>query len=373
MHRRPILVAPLVFAVTIAAPLHAQCGGVERWAIKMAADPAAAGLATATPVATTFHDLLQLPRPASLTTRAATEQVVRVVDAYLVKFKKEAGKDGDQDYHLVISDQTLQYTQSGDTIPSPHSFIAEIPDPDCVSGRNSTVTTPSHVQAQLQSVRTAFEQHFPNISSGWNEAHGIPVRLTGVVFFDFPHGQVGRSPRTLELHPLLKIEFNPTTTVATAPTSPGLVNAGFESGDSGWTATTGVLVSGNEPPPSEGTRRAWLGGHGARATDQLWQQVTLPATATAISMTFALRVETEEEGTVPYDSLRVRIRDANGTFLKNAAIFTNLHASNSYVLRSVDLSAYRGRTVRLSFESKEDGSSATSFVVDDVRLVIESP
>jgi len=101
--------------------------------------------------------------------------------------------------------------------------------------------------------------------------------------------------------------------------------------------------------------------------------VTLPATATAISMTFALRVETEEEGTVPYDSLRVRIRDANGTFLKNAAIFTNLHASNSYVLRSVDLSAYRGRTVRLSFESKEDGSSATSFVVDDVRLVIESP
>ena len=90
-------------------------------------------------------------------------------------------------------------------------------------------------------------------------------------------------------------------------------------------------------------------------------------------MTFALRVETEEEGTMPFDSLRVRIRDANGVFIATAAVFTNLHATNTYIVRSVDLSAYRGRTVRISFETREDGASATSFLVDDVRIVIESP
>jgi len=34
-----------------------------------------------------------------------------------------------------------------------------------------------------------------------------PVRLTGVVFLDFVHGQTGVAPNGVELHPLLDIEF----------------------------------------------------------------------------------------------------------------------------------------------------------------------
>lgn len=191
--------------------LHAQCGGEERWWVKMGADAAAVGLASQTPVATTLPDLVLLPRPALPSdeeTRLAEEQEVRTIDAFLVKFKKESGKKGDQDYHLVIADETLLFSKGGAKSPvSPHSVIAEVPDPQCVSGRKQTVTGPSHFAAELAQVRTAFETQFPSPKGGWNETNGIPVRLTGVVFFDRPHGQVGRALHGLELHPLLRIRI----------------------------------------------------------------------------------------------------------------------------------------------------------------------
>src|SRR4030095_349319 len=36
----------------------------------------------------------------------------------------------------------------------------------------------------------------------------IPVRVTGVGMFDFPHGQTGAAPNQIELHPVLGITFN---------------------------------------------------------------------------------------------------------------------------------------------------------------------
>ncbi len=84
-----------------------QCGGEERWWVKMGADAGAVGLASQAPVSTSLHNLVRLPRPALPSddeTRVAAERQVRTIDAFLVKFKKESGKTGDQDYHLVISD-----------------------------------------------------------------------------------------------------------------------------------------------------------------------------------------------------------------------------------------------------------------------------
>jgi hypothetical protein len=71
---------------------------------------------------------------------------VRVVDARLVQFKLEAGKDGDNDFHLVISDDTLQF--STHDVVSTHSFVAEIVNPDCVMGSHDDTTFPSQIQAQ---------------------------------------------------------------------------------------------------------------------------------------------------------------------------------------------------------------------------------
>lgn len=370
------MMAFLVFASLTAPTAGAQCGGDERWWVKVGADAGAVGLASQSPTNTSLHDLVLLPRPVlpnDEETRVDAEKAVRTIDAFLVKFKKESGKTGDQDYHLVIADGTLLYSKGGSGPASPHSLIAEIPDPRCVSGRNQTVTGPSHLATQLAQVRSAFEERFPTPTAGWNVVDGIPVRLTGVVFFDRPHGQVGRALNGLELHPLLGIEFNPAALPVPHDTMAEVrvTNAGFEDGATGWTASDGVIAKGGPPAARTGDWRAWLGGHGEKMTDRLSQDLRLPADAGAVSVTFYLHVETEEESTTPYDYLRVRVRDTTGKLLKTVATFSNVDAIPGYHRQTIDLSAYRGKTVRLAFESSEDGASSTSFVIDDVRLVVE--
>src|SRR5262245_9973365 len=131
------------------------CGGFERWAVKVGSDPGITLVDFNNPVTATLHDLVNLPQPTmpaqgDNTTRTSLEHTVRVVDARLVQVKVEAGKDGDNDFHLVISDDTVQFSPSGmgSTPPTPlsHSFVAEIVNPDCVSGSHDDTTFPTQIQ-----------------------------------------------------------------------------------------------------------------------------------------------------------------------------------------------------------------------------------
>jgi hypothetical protein len=367
----------IVFAAACACwfpgALWAQCGGEERWAVKMAADLGAGQIDFQNPVATTLHDLVSLPRPTLPSddeTRTAAERTVRVIEGRLVKFKHETGKTGDSDFHLVISDETLLFSLGGaGTQPSPHSVIAEIPDPACVAGRQGSVTTPSRFAAQLDTVRTRFMQRFPNITSGWNDAQGIPVRLTGIGFFDRAHGQVGRALNGLELHPLLAIDF----TAGPPPPVAVCANPGFEDMPAGWNASADVITTNPNQPAHSGQGKAWLGGFGTAHTDRLWQRVALPDSAHAISLTFFLHVDSEEGNQQAFDKLRVRIRDANGQLLQTLKTFSNLQAAPGYTLQSLDLTAFKGRTIRIELEASEDNGSITSFVVDDFAVVLEMP
>ena len=356
---------------------YAQCGGEERWAVKMGADPGASQVQLLGPQSTTLHDLVLLPRPVLPTdeiTRTIQERSVWVIEGRLVKFKQETGKTGDSDFHLVISDETLLYSAGGaGSTTSPHSIIAEVPDPACIGGRNGSVTGPSQFQSQLVSVREKFVQQFPKVLSGWNDAGGIPVRLTGVAFFDRPHGQVGRALNGLELHPLLAIEFNPASFVQPPiAESQLLVNPSFENGEQGWTASSGVITTKSDQPAHSGTGKAWLGGYGEAHTDKLWQQVDLPSTAHAISLSFFLHIDTEEEEPGAWDKLTVRIRDSNGTLLQTLKTFSNQEAAPGFATHALNLTAFRGKSIRIEFEVKEDSRLSTSFVLDDVKLIIEN-
>jgi len=355
-----------------------QCGGEERWAVKMAADTGAASIDFQNPVATTLHDLVRLPRPtlpSDDVTRTVEEKIVRTVNGRLIRFKKETGKTGDSDFHLVISDATMLYSPGGPSSQaSAHSFIAEIPDPACVAGREGTVTTPSRFAQELGTVLAAFNQRFPDPTHAWNELEGIPVRLTGVVFFDKPHGQVGRALNGLELHPLLAIEF-----LTAPPVEPGMIsttvalaNPGFETGSTGWMSTTEVITANAVEPAHSGSAVAWLGGTGASHTDRLSQDVTLPASANAISLTFFMHIDTEEQGSTAFDKLRVRVRSGNGAF-KTLKTVSNLSAASGYILHAVDLTEFKGKNIRIQLEATEDNGSVTSFLVDDFTVVVEVP
>ena len=165
---------------------------------------------------------------------------------------------------------------------------------------------------------------------------------------------------------------NATLTVTTSVPQELMVNGGFESGTTGWTGTTGDIGTFTGEPALHGTRNAWMGGNGSAITETLGQTVTIPSAVTTVSLTFNLHIDTAETTTVTaYDKLTVQVKNTSGTVLKTLATYSNLNKATGYQLRTFDLSAYKGQTVQIFFTETEDSSLQTSFVLDDVSLIVQ--
>jgi hypothetical protein len=140
-------------------------------------------------------------------------------------------------------------------------------------------------------------------------------------------------------------------------------NPGFETASAPWTATSGVIGAGTTAEPAHaGTRRAKLDGFGTTHTDTLSQALTLPSGCSTATLTFWLHIDTRETGSTVFDRLTVK---AGSTTL---ATYTNPQAAAGYQLRTLDMSAFSGQAVTLTFTGTEDSSLATNFVVDDVAV-----
>ncbi|MER8029930.1 putative Ig domain-containing protein [Streptomyces bauhiniae] len=141
-----------------------------------------------------------------------------------------------------------------------------------------------------------------------------------------------------------------------------LANPGFESGNTGWSATSGVINTDSGEAAHAGSYKAWLDGYGSSHTDTLSQSVTVPAGCKA-TLTFYLHIDTAETtASAQYDKLTVT---AGSTTL---ATYSNLDKASGYALKTFDLSSFAGQTVTLKFNGVEDSSGQTSFVVDDTAL-----
>ncbi len=151
-----------------------------------------------------------------------------------------------------------------------------------------------------------------------------------------------------------------------------LLNPGFESGAVSWSTTAGVIDNAVSPAARTGAWKAWLCGYGTTVTDSATQQVTIPLTATSATLTFYLRVTTSESTTtVQYDRLRVQVLNSAGTVLSTLVTYSNLNASSAYTLRTLNLLAYKGQTIRVRFLGTEDSTLQTSFLVDDTSLIVK--
>ncbi|MFE5137337.1 putative Ig domain-containing protein [Streptomyces fagopyri] len=141
-----------------------------------------------------------------------------------------------------------------------------------------------------------------------------------------------------------------------------LGNPGFESGNTTWTASSGVITNDTGEAAHAGSYKAWLDGYGSTHTDTLSQSVTIPAGCKA-SFTFYLHIDTAETTTTSaYDKLTVT---AGSTTL---ASYSNLNKATGYTQKTFDLSSFAGSTVTLKFSGAEDSSLQTSFVVDDTAV-----
>jgi subtilisin family serine protease len=164
----------------------------------------------------------------------------------------------------------------------------------------------------------------------------------------------------------------PTPTPTPVPGAELLLNRGFESGAVNWTATAGVITNSTGQTPRTGAFYAWLDGYGTTHTDSLFQQVTIPASATTVTLSFWLKINTAETTTVtPFDTLQVQVRNSSNTVLSTLGTFSNLNKTTGYVLRTFDLTAFKGQTIRIYFLGQEDSSLQTSFVIDDTSCTTQ--
>lgn len=158
-----------------------------------------------------------------------------------------------------------------------------------------------------------------------------------------------------------------TTPFVTTPGTLSLLQDGdFEAYDGSWQASTDVLSAAGSKPAHGGGRLAWLNGYGQAHTDTLSQSVDLPAGQQPL-LRYWMRVDTNRTGTAAADTLKVQVKDASGR-TTTLATFSNLHGSADYKSYALDLSAYAGQRVTLTFAGQETGGGKTSFLLDDVQI-----
>lgn len=216
--------------------------GVERWSVKTGTDPDAGQVQLASSSGTTVASLDGLPAPSSLPSDARiapTETTAFVLDAYLTGYKLET----DEDYHLVLTDG------------GGHTMIAEIPAPDCVGAG-------SPFAPGIASARSELDARYTPTST--MTSVNVPVRVRGVGFFDYNHGQTGVAPNAIELHPVLDITFDPAgfNPATNAPSALGHVTAiaparvydsRLTGGKLAAGATRTVVVAGTGGVPADAT------------------------------------------------------------------------------------------------------------------------
>ncbi|HET9730324.1 MAG TPA: hypothetical protein VFR41_12915 [Acidimicrobiia bacterium] len=160
--------------------------GVERWSVKTGTDADRYKVSLTNVVDTSIATLRTKARPSSLPSThrvAPVETTMWREYAYLVEYKKE----DDSDIHLVLKNKAGQ------------TMIAEIPSPSCVGS-----TSP--FRSLIGATRSVFTSTY-SVTTSWKTGRGRLIRLRGVGFFDYVHGQTGVAPNGIELHPVTGIRF----------------------------------------------------------------------------------------------------------------------------------------------------------------------
>jgi serine protease len=247
-------------------------------------------------------------------------------------------------------------------------------------GNTVTVTNPGN-QTSTVGTAVSLQIHATDSASGQTltySATGLPAGLS----ISSSSGLISGTPTTTGTSSVTVIAKDTTgasgsasftwtvNPVSSCTTSQLLRNPGFESGNTVWSSTAGVIgQNGPYEPAHTGTWDAWLDGYGTTHTDTLSQAVTIPAACTNTKFSFWLHIDTAETTTTTaYDKLTVRVLNSSGTVLATLATFSNLNHNTGYAQHTYSLGSFAGQTVTLKFTGTEDVSLQTSFVVDDTAV-----
>jgi hypothetical protein len=211
-----MFILPLLPASSMADDPSTRCG-VERWAVKTGQDDDVGKVDLAHKKKVTVNDLRQLHKGKgfaestlkkfSKTRINADELVTYELEANLVAYKLEVSNTGDSDFHLVIQDDSCPGSKKNCTV------VAEIAAPHCVFITPNSSEAKKFVFDHVKKSREEFEKFVakdkPNnvdITKKFRDLNR-KVKIVGVGFYDFDHGQRGRAPNIFEIHPILSISI----------------------------------------------------------------------------------------------------------------------------------------------------------------------
>jgi subtilisin family serine protease len=228
----------------------------------------------------------------------------------------------------------------------------------------NTISGTSMASPHVAGVAALYLQDFPLASPSTVASAIINAATTGKVT-----SAGSGSPNRL-LYSLLS-GGSPTPTPTPTPDGTELlVNGGFEGSLSPWVNSgTGAFYTSNGNYPQAGTGYIYLGVNNS-VSGSSYQQVSIPSTANG-TLTFWLNVTSSETTTTTqYDRLFVEVRNTSGTLLATLATYSNLNKGTAgvYSQKSLNVSAYKGQTVRIQFRATTDSSLATTFRVDSASL-----
>jgi hypothetical protein len=123
-----------------------------------------------------------MPHPTPKTRTTTYERRVWRVQARIVEYKLE--EDGD--IHLVLFDRGAQ-------------MIAEMPSAACLTRRTRD-------RLAIVRARRFLESRCGAATSSWQRLSAL-ASISGVGFWDFPHGQSGAARNYAELHPVTQLRL----------------------------------------------------------------------------------------------------------------------------------------------------------------------
>ena len=250
-------------------------------------------------------------------------------------------------------------------------LLAEGTGTKTIGGRSHSATTCNGTTLTGIGRDQAAAIWYRAMTTYWTSTTTYPQAANGQVKAAKDLYGASSSQCTATLNAWKGVAVTPTETCTTGGGGGGgtnlLTNPGFESGATSWTSTSGVITNDAGGTPHGGSYYAWLDGYGTTHTDSVSQTVTIPAAASA-SLSFYLYIASDETTTTTaYDTLKVQVTPSGGA-TSTLVTYSNLNKGTGYVARTVNLSAYTGRTVTLKLLGAEDSSAATSFLVDDTSL-----
>src|SRR5579885_544127 len=286
-----------------------------------------------------------------------------------VQLSLTGAEDSTQQTSFVVDDFLLNATTSGssDTTP-PTTSVGAPANGATVSGTVTVTATASDnvgvtkMEVYIDGALKTSNTSSTSISYSWattgvsNGSHTIQSKAYDAA------GNVGSSATV-------------TVTVSNSggTTTELITNNGFEGTLSPW-------VLGGVKVPIDSTARAHTGANSMRlgattgsgttepnGDSSAYQSVTIPANATAATLTFWYSTATTD--TIQFDWQEARILDSSGNTL--ATIFKIAANNSAWTQQTFDLKPYAGKTIRVYFNCHGDGATdPTTLYIDDVSVKV---